>query len=191
MPMLFLFVLTLDKNDSSTGETATHLSQLIGVSVEIIFVGYFGLVSYLFWSGARKSKGRNLFRIWTRSDPVNGWTSMNIATHQQIYEYEAIQSISEFSAIDGGIASIMLSNLGPFVWAIVTMHFAAELHCNCFFVWDIADVLEIIGITGLVMIGVFELDPYNPGMKFFHYFGAACGTGTVAGYCIVRYLFIH
>ena len=47
---------------------------------------------------------------------------MTVATHQQIYEFEAIQSISEFSAIDGGIASVMLSNLGPFTWAIVTMY---------------------------------------------------------------------
>ena len=34
------------------------------------------------------------------------------------------------------------------------------------------------------MIGVFELDPYNPPMKFFHYLGAGAGTGTVFGYFI-------
>ena len=61
LPLVFLFALTLDEG--------AHLSELIGVAVEFMFICYFSLVSYLFWSGARKSKGRNLFRIWTRNDP--------------------------------------------------------------------------------------------------------------------------
>ena len=31
---------------------------------------------------------------------------------------------------------------------------------------------------------MFELDPYNPGMKTFHYVGAGCGVGTIVGYAI-------
>ena len=109
---------------------------------------------------------------------------MSIAKTQMEFEYKAILSISEFSAIDGGIASYMLANLGPFTWAIVTMHFGAQIYCNDNFNWDIADIFEIIGVVGLIMIGIFELDPYNPPMQRFHNVGAIAGVGTIAGYMI-------
>ena len=109
---------------------------------------------------------------------------MNIAGEQYQYKYTAIQSISEFSAIDGGVASIMLANLGPFTWAVTVMNFAAQIQCFPDFSWDAADVCEIIGVTGLVMIGLFELDPHNKWMKIFHYIGAAAGACTVLGFLI-------
>eukprot|EP01083_Nonionella_stella_P225113 800651_1 len=188
MPVIFLAILSAQAYNSSDGKFDSdnvELSFLIGLSVEIYYLAYFGLIGYLFWSGAQKSKGRYLFRVWTRSNPVPGWAKLNIASHQQLYEWEAIQSISEFSAIDGGVPSFMLANLGPYTWAIVTMHFAAELQCPIIaFEWDTADLCEVIGVCGLVMIGIFELDPYNPGMKKFHYLGAGMGVGTVVGFFI-------
>lgn len=114
-----------------------------------------------------------------------GWADMSIAEHQQLYKFEAIQSISEFSAVDGGVPSFMLSNLGPFTWAVVIMHFAAQTEYNAdVFRWDIADLFELMGVSGLVMIGIFELDPYNAPMRSFHNIGAATGIGTVVGMII-------
>lgn len=109
---------------------------------------------------------------------------MNIAGKQYQYHYTAIQSISEFSAIDGGVASIMLANLGPFTWAVTVMSFAAQIQCFDDFSWDAADLCELLGVTGLVMIGLFELDPHNKPMKIFHYVGALLGSGTVLGFLI-------
>jgi len=180
LPVIFLFVLThRDEID---------LAFLIGIAIEAMYVVYFSMIAYLFYSGTGEEKHdgpRYLFRIWTRSESVRGWADMSIAAEQRRYALHAIQSISEFSAVEGAISSSMLANLGSFSWATVAMHFAAELSCNSLvFGWDIADYCEIIGVCGLVMIGMFELNPYNPGMKLFHYIGAAAGVGTIAGYVI-------
>merc|ERR1712013_88648 len=78
----------------------------------------------------------------------------------------------------------MLANLGPFTWAMVAMFFAAQLEYNEAFSRDWADVPEMVGVVGLVMIGIFELDPYNEPMKLFHYVGAVLGCGTIGGYVI-------
>merc|ERR1719477_85938 len=70
------------------------------------------------------------------------------------------------------------------------MHFASELHCDCArFQWDITDILEIIGCGGLVMISVFQLDPYDPWMRHLHLVGAAFGCGTVVG-CVIQGYFL-
>jgi hypothetical protein len=180
LPCIFLVIISNINWDIS-------LPLLIGMAVESMYIVYFSIIAYFIYSANNLSQNRYLFRIWTRSKSVAGWANMSVAIHQQLYYYQAIQSISEFSAIDGGIASYMLSNLGPFTWTIISMHFAAELYYNPLFVWDITDFCEIIGVVGLVMIGIFELDPYNQSMKLLHYIGAVCGVGTIIGFVIQQY----
>ena len=61
------------------------------------------------------------------------------------------------------------------------------------FKWDISAYLELIGCAGLLMIGIFELDPFNPCMQRIHYTGALLGCGSFAGYIYQdgNFLFEH
>eukprot|EP00485_Elphidium_margaritaceum_P009459 CAMPEP_0202707298 /NCGR_PEP_ID=MMETSP1385-20130828/19639_1 /ASSEMBLY_ACC=CAM_ASM_000861 /TAXON_ID=933848 /ORGANISM="Elphidium margaritaceum" /LENGTH=437 /DNA_ID=CAMNT_0049365987 /DNA_START=34 /DNA_END=1347 /DNA_ORIENTATION=- len=183
IPCLFLILLTYEPRYKRELE----LPWLLGVGIEVLYVIYFGLIAFLFRSGTggeQDGQPRYLYRIWTRSASVKGWSKMTIAAEQRRFQLNAIESISEFSAVEGAVSSLMLANLGPVTWTMVFMHFASELAYDEVFSWDVADILEMIGVSGLVMIGMFELDPYNPGMKLFHYIGAAAGVGTIAGYVL-------
>ena len=77
---------------------------------------------------------------------------MRIANTQLLYLYRPIQSISEFSAISGGLANQMLATLGPFTWVMVCMLFAAEMQCDndYQFIIAVSDVLILIGVAGTV-----------------------------------------
>eukprot|EP01083_Nonionella_stella_P118803 354770_1 len=184
VPIIFLTIETNVPN--------VELTVLLGVCIEMLYIIYFSIIGFYFYSGSRKSKNRTLFRVWTRAERVPGWAIMTIATQEQIYAYEAIQSISEFSAVDGGIPGFMLANLGTFTWTVLAMHYATELECDSDrFTWDIADVMEVVGVLGLVMIGIFELDPHNDPMKRFHYLGALAGCGTIGGFFIQQVSLTH
>jgi len=109
----------------------------------------------------------------TRLSKVDQWARMRIANTQVMYKLRAIQSISEFSAISGGQANQMIANLGPFAWVAVAMMYIAHMQCldGSNFHLDITDVLLIIGVNGIVMIGLFELNQFDLGMKHGHYIG--------------------
>ena len=111
---------------------------------------------------------------------------MSISSHQLLYKNKAIQSISEFSAIDGAVPNTMLATLSAYTWSMLVMYLAAFAAWTCDFTFDWADYCEVIGVAGLVFIGMFELDPYNIWMKRFHYLGAIMGVGTIIGYAIQK-----
>eukprot|EP00484_Ammonia_sp_Unknown_P005480 CAMPEP_0197058496 /NCGR_PEP_ID=MMETSP1384-20130603/108581_1 /TAXON_ID=29189 /ORGANISM="Ammonia sp." /LENGTH=329 /DNA_ID=CAMNT_0042493273 /DNA_START=33 /DNA_END=1022 /DNA_ORIENTATION=+ len=162
-----------------------HLNKIVGTSLLVMYIVYFGMVFYLFISGVRD--GRHLFRVVSVSAVPDRWASMNMCAYQVQHKYEAIQSISEFSAIDGGVAGHMLSTVSAYTWCILVMQLAAFSAWTCGFSLDIADVLELVGIAGLLFIGLFELDRANKKMKTMHYVGAGMGTCTIAGYMIQQW----
>jgi len=174
LPVIFLFVLG-NLNDRP-------LSKVVGSTLLIEYAIYFSFIFRLFCSGARN--GRGLYRIYSASATPSNWAKMSVSSHQLLYKNRAIQSISEFSAIDGGVPNTMLATLSAFTWCTLVMFLATFSAWTCNFKYDASDYCQLVGVAGLVLIGMFELDPFNKWMKRFHYIGAAMGTGTIIGYFI-------
>ena len=122
---------------------------------------------------------------------------MSVAYKVYAFENHPIESISEFSAIDGGIAHALLLTLTCYSWAVVLCAVSFELEnkindndkeYNFTDAVNIGDMLEVIGCFGLVMIGTFELDAFNSTLQMFHYIGAGLGVGTLAGFLYQQYI---
>ena len=98
---------------------------------------------------------------------------MRVAKYQYLFRYRPAQSISEFSAISGGQADQMLHGLGLMAWVMVNMMFAAKMECpdGDKFVFQIQDILMEIGVSGIVMIGMFEFNHFDNALVFFHHLG--------------------
>merc|ERR1719295_1319212 len=71
------------------------------------------------------------------------------------------------------MANKMISNLGPMVWVVVTMLFASEMQCRDAdqFKMELSDYFIVIGVLGIVMIGLFELDSDRWELVAGHYLG--------------------
>ena len=142
---------------------------VIGLGVLSMYIIYFGVIYYLLYTGTKD--GKQLYRIYSSSACPTDWANMNVSSYQLLYKNRAIQSISEFSAINGGVPNKMLSTLSAYTWAFLLMFLAAYNAFTCDFIWDIADISEMIGVGGLIFIGMFELDVENNWMIRLHYLG--------------------
>ena len=108
------------------------------------------------------------------------WAPLSLALNQIAWPLKPVHSVSEFSAIDGAMPSVMLSNIGQFTWAMVAMHFLIHIRINNGdFTFKFSDFVEMFGVAGLVMLGVFETTPHNKDVSLFHAIGACMGFGTV------------
>lgn len=97
---------------------------------------------------------------------------MRIANTQLLFPYQPIQSISEFSAISGGQANQMITNIGQSMWSGIMMLYGyLILKEGSAFKFSADDFFIIIGVAGVVMIGMFELNQFDRGMILFHYIG--------------------
>ena len=81
----------------------------------------------------------------------------------------------------------MIANLGPIAWVMILMLFASHMQClnGTGFHVDIADVLTMVGVSGIMMIGIFELNHFDNGMKLFHY----VGVGMAICILVARYVY--
>jgi len=157
------------------------LSTFLGVSIFWLYTVYFATLARLMWPAADPRTDAHLFKIQTKLFRVKGWANMRIANTQLLFPHRPIQSISEFSAIAGGQAKHSIANLGPMTWVGLVMMYGSHVQCNDgnSFEWDIAEYLIIIGVGGIIMIGMFELNHFDRGMRIFHY------TGVVMAICIL------
>jgi hypothetical protein len=165
------------------------VSFLIGIGLFFMFIIYFIIILRLiFLFGNQETATHHLYRIYSISAKPDEWAAnLNIGYIQLLYKSHSIQSISELSAINGGVTKIMLNTLGAYTWISVAIHYAQELKWQNNFHWDASDIFVIIGSIGLLWISIFELDPFNKKMQFMHYLGAVCGCGTVIGYNLQQY----
>ena len=53
------------------------------------------------------------------------------------------------------------------------------------------NILELVGCFGLVLIGTFDLNPFNAVLRKVHGFGAFLGIGTIAGFFWQQYIFAY
>ena len=70
IPVLFLMILTATAR--ADGDVAVSLSFWVGFGLQIMYIAYFGMVGYLFWSGHKQDRGgeegkTHLFRILTKT----------------------------------------------------------------------------------------------------------------------------
>ena len=177
--------------------------EMLGIALLLMFISYFIHIFSIFGRAARKP-GNKIYRMYSVSAIAKGWTSMSVAYRVYAFPNHPIESISEFSAIDGGIAQTMLLTISCYSWAVVLCAIAFELEDKILGLTDdqstreafanalnIGDVCEVFGCFGLVLIGTFDLDPFNPTLQKLHYTGAALGVGTVVGYCYQQWVIGH
>ena len=160
--------------------------SLCGIALLIMFVGYFFHVFSIFGRAKRKP-GSVIYRMYSVSAISPEWTSMSVAYRVYAFQNHPIESISEFSAIDGGIAQSMLLTISCYSWATVLCAIAFEAEDKGFKALNFGDVSELIGCFGLVLIGTFDLDPFNSRLQICHYLGALLGTGTIIGFWYQQY----
>lgn len=172
LPVLYLAILHLLTGADRGDDRGVYLCRILGVAMAVTYTLFFLNLFCMLYPGVVHDDNY-LFRVETKLSHVPGWTRMRIAQHQIEYPDEPLRSISEFSAISGGQAWHMLNNIGPIVWVTITMLWASEIDCNggdqTTLGW--ADGLMLIGVSGVVMVGIFECNEFDRGMKFFHNFG--------------------
>lgn len=165
IPLAMLIILSYLTEDDGN---IHYLSLVLGGSLFLMYTVYFLNLARLMCPAA------HLFKIQTKLSRVEGWAPMRIANTQLLFPHRPIQSISEFSAIAGGQARHAIANLGPISWIGLVMMYGSQMQSKeCSFSWDIAEYLVIVGVSGIVMIGMFELNHFDRGMRLFHYVGVA------------------
>lgn len=191
--------------DDGRGGGENWLIRVIGINVAFQFTVYFAVLGIQLYPGMRRVEEAYLFKVVTRMSTVPDWAAMRVANTQLLYLYRPIQSISEFSAISGGQANQMLSTLGPMCWVAVAVVIGSEMQCDTGrqFQLSAASTLVLIGLAGIVMIGMFELNHYDRAMKAFHYLGVGMAIAILfavliqgvalaqtksAGYLVVPFL---
>jgi len=177
IPTILLLVLN-ELTNGGEGSEVHWLSRMVGINICVLFNSYFLNLAAELYPPRKCCRGNTnayLFKVKTRMTRVPEWAEMRIANTQLVYMFRPIQSISEFSAISGGLANHMIANLGPISWVMVVMLFASHMQClnGNGFSLDIADFLILVGVSGIVVIGIFELNQFEIAMKHFHYLGVA------------------
>ena len=126
-------------------------------------------------------ENRTLFRIYSVNGFDDYWIEQSFTYRALLFRTHPIESISEFSAIQGNIGGSMLLLLSIFSYMIILCELGAEIHFNKLEVC-LADYFELFGMGGLVLIGTFELDPFVQILNIMHYAGAGLGTLTLVGF---------
>eukprot|EP01083_Nonionella_stella_P247695 858473_1 len=152
-PLIFIIIATV---------VEVEMSDIIGGCLLAMFTLYFSQVGYYVFCAKGENGERKLYRVYSVSDVPGDWTELKTGYLQLLYRDESIQSISELSAINGGVTKTMLNTLGAYTWCAVLIHFVGQLYYNrAVFEWDPADICAIVGTTGLLLISIFELDPFS------------------------------
>jgi len=175
IPVIWLFILNAVTHGGE-GSSTHWLSRFVGINIFILFTLYFGNLAVELCPRekcCKRNKRAYLFKVETRMTRVPEWAEMRVANTQLVHLFRPIQSISEFSAISGGLANHMIANLGPISLVMVIMLFGSEMQCmnGNGFSWDVADGLLLVGVSGIVVIGIFELNHFELAMKRLHYLG--------------------
>mmetsp|Transcript_51664 Transcript_51664/g.63236 ORF Transcript_51664/g.63236 Transcript_51664/m.63236 type:complete len:432 (-) Transcript_51664:103-1398(-) len=190
-----------------------HVTKAIAMLLFGTFLSYFVHIFFLI------GYSENAYRIYSLNCNVPNWSPMPVTARQLIYKYQPIQSISEFSAIGGGVANQMLVVISSCAWMLMFTQFINDLYIEKIFLqflnitrcgtmngheinnwgckhntvnlfvgestWERLDIPFIFtGVFGLVIIGIFELDPYSKCLQGMHMFGVMLGFGCPIGYTL-------
>jgi len=156
------------------------VSTIIGIAYLGIFMCF---LVHIFWI---MFTAKNVYRIYTRCAVPDDWTGMGVAYANTQFKTTPIGSISEFCAIAGGVAKILLARLGSYAYTIIMVFIMIEGHKGTNFIVNFDLILECVGAIGCAMIGTFYDDPYSKGMKMGHYTGVCLGMCTHLGLLVQR-----
>ena len=152
-----------------------------GYALMGMFTAYFGTVISFFYKA--HYNGKYLYRVYSLSGIIPNWTDMTVCYRALQFPYNPIESISEFSAIHGGMGQAYLFSIGLFSWCVLLVSFFTQRQFNDKFQsFGVSEICEVIGCYGLLLIGIFELDPFSKYMIICHYIGGVLGLFTIIGF---------
>ena len=177
-------------------------TRVISIWLGSIFVFYFiHILGYLLTA-------KYAYRVYSINGIIkNDWINMPITSRALIYRYEPINSVSEFSAIGGGIANQLLIMISTISYCVVMIIFithtwyhktALDYMKNTFCCQKtkldlihipngISIICQLIGTFGLAQLSAFELDPYSTFLRNAHMIGVYLGFGCPIGYIIQQW----
>ena len=164
---------------SSSGINVSPIA-CAGYILMVMFTAYFTVTTSFFWKA--HYKGHYLYRVYSLSGIIPDWTDMAVCYRALRFPYNPIESISEFSAIHGGMGQIYLFSIGLFSWCVLLVSFFTQKQFNDKFQSFGIEICEIVGCYGLLLIGTFELDPFNKYTILCHYLGGVLGVCTIIGF---------
>ena len=188
------------KTSNNNGELIIAVNFMFGAALFCMFTFYFLHIFFIFCSvntsciccrngiSSSSKEQRSLFRVYSVNSMIPDNTDMSVCYRALLFKYQPITSISEFSAIQGGIAQIMLLIISSYSWVVLLCAMTPEIYKYGFNILSIGDICELIGCYGLVLIGTFELDPWNKTMQWFHNTGAMMGSLTLVGFIYQQYI---
>eukprot|EP01083_Nonionella_stella_P149563 475242_1 len=156
------------------------LIEMYGFALAFIMFGYAAhLLTILFRAYCEENSG--LYRVYTLNNLPPKWAKMSISYRALLYQNQPIESISEFSAIQGGIASTMLFGTAVTTLTLIVCAYASEMAYHYWYL-DTSDVFILMGALGLVVVGTFELDPNCKKLIIGHYCGVVMSLGNIIGF---------
>eukprot|EP00484_Ammonia_sp_Unknown_P019291 CAMPEP_0197036860 /NCGR_PEP_ID=MMETSP1384-20130603/14235_1 /TAXON_ID=29189 /ORGANISM="Ammonia sp." /LENGTH=316 /DNA_ID=CAMNT_0042467083 /DNA_START=43 /DNA_END=993 /DNA_ORIENTATION=+ len=155
--------------------TSLRTEQIVGIAYLLIYSLYVVCIWYFF------CKAEYLHRIYTHSEIPPEWAPMSIAKRNVPKLEHPITSISEFSAIAGGVAKMMLARIGTITWGILITLIMTQIKNEHIHV-RVSLVLECMGAYGMDMIGTFYYDPRSKGMRLGHHIGLALAIFCLIGF---------
>eukprot|EP00484_Ammonia_sp_Unknown_P002068 CAMPEP_0197022660 /NCGR_PEP_ID=MMETSP1384-20130603/3476_1 /TAXON_ID=29189 /ORGANISM="Ammonia sp." /LENGTH=231 /DNA_ID=CAMNT_0042450739 /DNA_START=69 /DNA_END=761 /DNA_ORIENTATION=- len=155
------------------------VSLVVGLAYLAIFAFYLANILYLL------CRAPQIYRVYSIYEIPTKWVSMPVASENREYRQQPILSISEFSAIAGGAAHLLLARLGSYAFAII-MTFVCTEFSRTEFQCPLSLFLECVGAFGVVVLGTFYLDPYSTGMRNGHNTGLGLSCCTLLGFLLQR-----
>ena len=132
--------------------TKLQLLQCLALGEFILMTGYATHLFYILCK-AHFKEDTGLYRVYTLNSIPPNWATMSISFRAILHKSQPLESISEFSAIQGGMASTMLFGTATATMAIIACAFAADIQYESFNLYG-TDVMIAIGAVGLVTIGI-------------------------------------
>mmetsp|Transcript_15001 Transcript_15001/g.18384 ORF Transcript_15001/g.18384 Transcript_15001/m.18384 type:complete len:587 (+) Transcript_15001:71-1831(+) len=161
------------------------------------------------WDGNEDKKKKKGFKCSDLTKKPKAWIRMPITHTVLMFRFRPINSISEFSAIGGGIANQMLVIIGVIAWVVILVSLGHSMWLEKLWIqWlddeycdscqskqvnifkgqsGVSAVFALFGAFGLIIIGTFELDPYAHVLEVMHYVGVAFGFGCPIGLTIQQF----
>ena len=123
--------------------------NIAGYAFLLVYTAYLAHIWWLYLTA------KNMYRIYTFSGVPEDWISMSIAFKNSKYKNEPITSISEFSAIAGGVGKMLLARIGTITWGILMTLIAVQISNKAIEIRS-SLILECIGAFGIDMIGMLH-----------------------------------
>ena len=129
---------------SNRQQYGLNAQNIMGWAFLSVYCLYYLHIWYLFL------KAKYLYRIYTIGYVPDDWAPMSIAKSNHVVEpHQFIISISQFSAIAGGVAKMLLARVGTMQWGLLIALITIE---QMPLRWSL--ICQCIGAFGMVMIGM-------------------------------------